>query len=325
MSDALVSIAGSNLLYQVVGGTQELLSSGPFEIGSTSEGGEDAQNAIIVAKVSRSLLAWLLLGTPSLLGKRNAPLPQAGPPLLSPPLISLSLLNMQVSDRLFTLEKNMPCLMTDDHTYTFAINKTSGPATFYCLILSRDNATEADIELLQTILASSTAFSGTSQVNDEARDAAEEERQGAQSSWSSFSSSPSLLKVSDGLRKGGSVLGSQLMKAASFAKEKAAVVLTEERKQQIKENASSVAATVAAGARKVAEVSKNASVKVYERVKESELAAKIGAGTRSALGMVYSEMQKASNVVVQIVKDAASKATRAASGEPSAAAPSNHQ
>ena len=52
MSDALVAIAGSNLLYQVVGGTQELLSSGPFEISSTSEGGEDAQNAIIVAKAS---------------------------------------------------------------------------------------------------------------------------------------------------------------------------------------------------------------------------------------------------------------------------------
>lgn len=219
----------------------------------------------------------------------------------------------------------MPCLMTDEHTYTFAISKTGGggPPTFYCLILSKDHSTPEDIELLQTILSASTAFSGNQEGAERNEGLGEEDQQqgseGAQSaaSWSSFSSSPALNKVSESFKRGGSVLGSQLLKAASFAKEKTGAVLTEERKQQISQTAASVSASVAAGARKVAEASKSAGIKVYEKVKESEALAKFGAGTKSALSVAYKEMQKASVAVVALVREAANKAARATSGEPS--------
>ena len=55
----------------------------------------------------------------------------------------------------------MPCLRTDDTTYTFAIPaKPDGPVTFYCVIFEKDMLTQTDIERLQTALGSATTYSG---------------------------------------------------------------------------------------------------------------------------------------------------------------------
>ena len=56
----------------------------------------------------------------------------------------------------------MPCLRTDDTTYTFAIPapQPDGPVTFYCVILAKEDISQSDIERLQSALASATNFSG---------------------------------------------------------------------------------------------------------------------------------------------------------------------
>ncbi|KAG1672784.1 hypothetical protein FOA52_002772 [Chlamydomonas sp. UWO 241] len=66
----------------------------------------------------------------------------------------------RVGDVSWALSKDVPCLRSDNHTYTFALPGQPGaPLSFYCVILQQD-LPASEIEQLQSLLTSATAYSG---------------------------------------------------------------------------------------------------------------------------------------------------------------------
>ncbi|GAX78908.1 hypothetical protein CEUSTIGMA_g6347.t1 [Chlamydomonas eustigma] len=246
----------------------------------------------------------------------------------------------KVGDVSWAVSTAMPCLSTDDFTYTFAVTTSEVEVTFYCVILQKEIG-QKDIALIQAALWEATAYSGGS-VN--AEEAAEkpattptwddgQEATGVESREASNTTpgpqSTSEGKITEGFRKGGMFLGASLRRAAeaasssySSAKAKAEASIPPETKAKIvaaraKLDAVGIAAGKAASSA-YAEV-KAAAGRLTERKdagggsNENEVGESVedqrsmSSARRETLNQMYGEMRKAGENVVAAIMEAATR------------------
>jgi len=228
----------------------------------------------------------------------------------------------KVGNVTWPITRTMPCLRSDDFTYTFATSSPGEPATFYCVIVSRDSSSK-DIELLQEVLANATAYSSGLATAADAASAVSgadfgdtpHEGGGAQPTSTTgqregFTFTPAAApppeaternqdaassgnQIADGILKGGALLGAGLRKAAqalsegaTSVKEKAESKLTPEMRAKVesaKESAKVKLDAVGAFAGRFASGVKAAATNFIDKAQQSEKTERVRSLSRAGV------------------------------------------